>query len=200
MSSDNKFYITQTLLSAWDYVYKTDNGYEDFLRTLRKEPFQPTKQMLEGMQFEAMVNATLDGNPPPDDHKWAEAITATADYLNGAQQQVVLSKTVNLDGMELVLYGIADFVKAGVIYDTKKSSTYHYGKYLQSPQWHMYLEMLPEAYKFEFVVFDGKDVYTEAYTRDDEQENIYNKIRNFFAFLERMNLMEVYKEYWKSKY
>lgn len=199
MSTERKFYITQTLLSAWEYSYKTDNGYEDFLRTLRKEPFQPTKKMLDGMQFEAMVNAALDGNPPPDDHKWAEGVTATADYLKGATQQVVLSKTVQFENMDLVLYGIADFIRAGVVYDTKMSTTYEYGKYLQSPQWQMYLEMLPEAYKFEYVVFNGKDVYTESYTRDDG-EDIYYKIKNFFAFLDRMGLREIYEANWKSKY
>ena len=199
MSTERKFYITQTLLSAWDYSYKTDTGYEDFLRTLRKEPFQPTKKMLDGMQFEAMVNAALDGNPPPEDHKWAEAVTATADYLKGATQQVVLSKTVKFRDMELVLYGIADFLRAGVIHDTKKSTSYEYGNYLQAPQWQMYLEMLPEAYKFEYVVFNGKDVYTESYTRDDG-EDIYRKIGHFFDFLDRMGLREIYEANWKSKF
>ena len=39
-----RFLITQSLLSSWLWSYKLENGYEDFLKTLRREgQFQQTK-------------------------------------------------------------------------------------------------------------------------------------------------------------
>ena len=57
----SRFLITQSLLSSWLWSYKLEDGYEDFLKTLRREPIQQTKAMLEGIRFENCLNAVLDG-------------------------------------------------------------------------------------------------------------------------------------------
>ena len=42
-----RFLITQSLISSWQWGLKLENGYEDFLKTLRREPIQQNKAMLE---------------------------------------------------------------------------------------------------------------------------------------------------------
>ena len=56
-----RFLITQSLLSSWLWSYKLENGYEDFLKTLRREPIQQTKAMRDGIHFENVLNAVLNG-------------------------------------------------------------------------------------------------------------------------------------------
>lgn len=198
MSRDN-YLITQSLLSAWLWSYKLDTGYDDFLHTLNREKTPPTKPMLDGVRFENVLNATLNGAEIKPDHEWYKPITELSDTLAGSQQQVKLSKDICINHTEFVLYGVLDFLKAGIIYDTKYSKTYHIGKYLDSPQHPMYFALVPEALNFQYKVCDGQYVYTETYYPDDV-EPIERTIYSFMAFLERRNLLTTYFEKWRSKY
>jgi len=165
------------------------------LKTLRREKEPPTKAMLDGIHFEGLVNAALDGTPPTEDNPLKEQVECCAEYLWGAQKQVTIFKDVDVDGERIVLHGVLDFLKAGVIYDTKYSKTYSVGKYLSSPQHPMYFSLVPEAYRFEYVICDGKYVYTETYDREDT-EPIERKIKQFMAFLRQYDLWDVYTEKW----
>ena len=195
----NRFLITQSLLSSWQWSYKMEDGYADFLKTLRKERTPQTRQMLDGIRFENVLNATLDGAEIDTTHEWYRPIKSLSRTLHGAQQQVRLSKDVRVGGINWVLYGVLDYLKAGVIYDTKFSKTYKVGKYRESPQHPMYLALVPEAYAFKYLICDGTYIYTETY-RPDEVEPIERTIKQFMDFLDRQNLVEVFCENWKSKY
>lgn len=195
----NRFLITQSLLSSWLWLYKREDGYDDFLKTLRKEPIQQTKQMLEGIRFENVLNAVLNGAEIEPTHEWYKPITKLGRVLEGAQQQVRLSKEINVEGVGFVLYGVLDYLKAGVIYDTKYSKTYKVGKYLDSPQHPLYLALVPEAYAFQYKICDGKYVYTETY-RPDDVEPVERTIKHFMDYLDRLNLVEIYTTNWRSKY
>ena len=195
-----RFLITQSLLSGWLWSYKLENGFEDFLRTLRREPIQQTRAMLEGIRFENCLNAVLDGAEIEPTHEWYKPIMELYPTLYGAQQQVRLSRDITVQGVPLVLYGVFDFLKAGIIYDTKYSKTYkRYGKYLDSPQHPAYFALCPEAREFQYKICDGKYIYTETY-RPDEVEPIERTIGHFMDFLDKMNLVSVFYENWKSKY
>ena len=195
----SKFLITQSLLSAWEWSYKLDDGYEDFLKTLRKEPVQPNKAMLEGIRFENVLNATLTGAEIDPTHEWYRPIKSLSRTLRGAAQQVRLSKDIMVDGVRFVLFGKLDFLKAGIIYDTKFSKTYKVGKYRDSPQHPLYLAIVPEAYKFQYKICDGRYIYTETYT-PDEVEPIERTINQFMDYLDRQSLVETFCEHWRSKY
>lgn len=194
-----RFLITQSLLSSWLWSYKLESGYEDFLKTLRREPIQQNKAMLEGIRFENVLNATLNGAEIEPTHEWYKPITELAGVLSGAQQQVRLSRDITLQGIPFVLCGVLDFLKAGVITDTKYSKTYRVGKYLDSVQHPMYFALVPEASGFQYKVCDGKYVYTETY-RPDEVEPIERTIKQFMDFLDRQGLVEIYCNNWRSKY
>ena len=199
LQKQNKFLITQSLISAWQFALKLDDGYEDFLKTLRREPIQQTRAMLDCIRFENCLNSTLDGAEIDPSHEWYKPITRLYGMLAGSQQQVALSRNIAVNGVDFVLYGKLDYLLAGQIYDTKYSKTYSVGKYFSSPQHPMYFSLVPEARAFTYLICDGNYVYRETYY-PDEVEPVENIIHNFIQFLKRMNLLDIYKENWRSKY
>ncbi len=201
MSRAPKLLITQSLLAAWQYQYQTfdmESAHKDFLRVLRREKSKPTQAILDGIQFENMVTACCEGSPPPEGHKWGEAVRAIADRVQGAQFQVVAQRTEVVEDIPFLLYGRLDALKAGVIYDIKFSRGYQVGKYLDSPQHPMYFALVPEAQRFEYLVFTGSDVCVEGYDREDAPE-IFPTIRNFINYLETSKLDKIYCQKWETR-
>ena len=193
----SKIRITQTLLSSYRYIYLTENGWESFLKTINRQKEPPTQAMLDGTRFEGMVNAALDGNMCQPDHEWYKVVSECAAMLKGSQQQVTIFRDIWIDGQPILLHGVLDFLKAGQIYDTKFSTTYHRGKYLLSPQTSMYFRLVPEAYRFTYVIADNHYVYTESYEPDDV-EPIETTIKAFLAFVKRAGLWDTLVEKWSS--
>lgn len=198
MSTSPKVRITQTLLSAWEWSFKLDDGYEDFLRTLNREKKQPTKKMLDGVRFESCVNNVLDGERIDESHEWYGVVTELADYLQGAQKQVTLFEDCVVDGQPFLLHGVLDFLKAGVVYDTKFSTTYHLNKYLSLTQHPLYLRLVPEARRFEYLVCDGKYIYKEKYPREIVPP-IEPTIKQFMDYLKQHGLWNTYIEKWRVR-
>ena len=192
----NKLKITQSLLSAWLYSFELDNGYEKFLNALNKIAEPTNEAMLNGIQFEGLVNTGIDGQPLDENHKWYQPVKECVELLNGSQKQVSIYKDVVVDGYLFELHGILDFLKEGIIYDTKFSKTYHLNKYLHSPQTPMYFCLVPEAYQFTYVICDGKYIYKESYTPDMVQP-IEKTIHQFIEYLKQHNLLELYVEKWR---
>ena len=188
--------ITQSLLSAWEWSFKKDDGYEDFLRTLNREKKQPTKAMLDGIRFENVLNSVLHGEQIPDDHEWKFPITEMAQELSGSQQQVSIFKDIFVDGQPILLHGVLDYLHAGHIYDCKFSKTYHLNKYLTSPQTPMYLALVPEAKDFTYIISDGKWVYRERYPRDIVPP-IEIEIREFLTYCKQHELYETLVQKWR---
>ena len=198
MSTSPKVRITQTLISAWEWSFKLDDGYEDFLRTLNREKKQPTKKMLDGVRFESCVNNVLDGERIDESHEWYGVVTELADYLQGAQKQVTLFEDCVVDGQPFLLHGVLDFLKAGVVYDTKFSTSYYLNKYLSSPQHQLYLRLVPEARRFEYLICDGKYIYKEKYPREIVPP-IEPTIKQFMDYLKQHDLWNTYIEKWRVR-
>lgn len=198
------YWMTQSLLSSWIYYLnadeaRTDGAFASFLSTLRREKKTPTQAMQDGVRFEADINAlAADGEfkpLPQDADKWDKAVNRFAHICSGGQPQAPLSGELSVSGMDFVLYGVCDYVKSGIIYDIKKVTQYEYGKYFNSPQHPMYLYLLPEASRFDYLIFDGSYCYRETYRRGDFRP-IDDIIRDFIAWLRDMGLERTYKNYW----
>ena len=196
MPTASKLRITQSLLSAWEWAFKRDDGYEDFLCTLRREKKQPTQAMLDGIRFENCLNGVLKGENIPEDHEWYKVITEMAQELDGAQQQVTLFREVEVDGQPFLLHGVLDYLRGSHIWDCKFSKTYHLNKYLTSPQTPMYLTLVPEAFDFTYIISDGKYVYREKYSRDIVPP-IEPTIKYFMQYLKQRGLWDIYCEKWR---
>jgi len=222
-----RYLMTQSLLSSWLYTFNApeesaEEAMDDFLSTLRRERKEPTEAMQNGIDFENLVTAILNGTPtakqrdkvwgkdefkekivPVAEHKWYTGASKVADVLKGAQLQVKAMRNTFILGNNLLLYGILDGLKAGVIYDIKflnkgMGGAELAGKYLESPQHPMYFEIVPDAYEFRYLVSDGTDLYIETYSRE-ETPPIEEEINNFFSWLNLTSFLPIYKELWVAK-
>ena len=198
MYSSPKLRITQSLLSSWLYTFKTDNGYEDFLRTLNREKKQPTQAMLDGIRYENCLNNILNGEPLYEDHEWYNPLMEMSCELQGAQQQVTLFKDINVYGYNILLHGVLDYLREGHVWDCKYSKTYQLNKYLNSPQHPMYLALAPEARDFTYIITDGKYVYRERYQREIVPD-ITVTIKQFLVYLQCRDLFDTFVEKWRVK-
>ena len=200
MSSRGKLRVTKSLLDSWLWSFKRDNGYEDFIRTLSREPIQPTQAMLDGTRYENVLNNVLDGIPIREDHEWYKPITEMSQELKGAQQQVNLyaDSGICLDGETILLHGVLDYLREGHIWDCKYSKTYHLNKYYweDTTQTAMYLALVPEAFDFTYIISDGKWVYREKYPREIVPP-VQTALSQFLQYLWKRKLLDIFQTKWR---
>ena len=198
-----RFLMTHSLLSSWLYTIKESpyedstterDPFEEFMQTLHRKPIQTTEAMQKGNDLEALVTAIIEGHGNPE-HSWFEAANEAAQILRGGVLQYRARRVIEVDGLTLVLHGRLDALKAGVIYDTKFSSGYEKGKYIDSTQHPTYFELIPEASEFVYLVSNGSQLWRESYRRE-ETRSIRPDISDFFKWLTVQGLMEVYREKW----
>ena len=202
----DRYLMTHSLLSSWLYAIK-ENPYEDmtterdpmeeFMTVLRREPTPTTEAMQKGIDFENLVTAILGGQGDPK-NKWYDAAVKVAGIIRGGVLQVRVRKEIQVGGLTLVLYGRLDALKAGGVYDIKFSGSYDRGKYFTSTQHPVYLEIVPEAEHFTYLVSNGSEVWTEQYRREDTP-SIFPIISDFLDWLTVHGLLELYKEKWLAK-
>ena len=196
------YWLTQSLLSSWQHFLDADDAYADaalasFLSTLRREEKEATPVMQAGIDFEADVNDTVAGVPiDPGSANYDRAVAKFSRICAGGQPQVPVAGRLRVAGLDFQLYGVCDYVKAGVIYDIKRVQRYEYGKYLHSPQHPMYLHLLPGASKFTYLIFDGVNIYAETYRRGDF-EPIEDTINRFLNWLLANDCINEYFTHWK---
>lgn len=214
--NEKRYLITQSLLSAWLYQFNcaeeaADDAREDFLKKLRREKEDQTEAMVRGISFENAVYWLLHGDDyPAYDHcesyakrtqeREFKCIAQMAKLMQGGAFQVTAYKNKRIAGENFLLMAKADWVKAGEILDCKRVSNYEVGKYFESVQHPMYLEVIDGAKCFKYEVCDGDDIYEERYTREDIPQSIDGIIEEFVADLKATNLWETYTNNWESKY
>ncbi len=199
MSKPKKYLVSQSLISSYHWIFKKDNGYEDFLKTLNRESTPQTQAMMNGNKFEGMVQAACEGYPPDENHKWYKPVIEIAEIVKGGAYQAKIYRDLKIGNTTFIVYGVLDFLKAGIIYDTKFSTTYKVGKYLDSPQHPFYMYLVPEAEAFIYLISEGEYVYKESYYPEDacSPESL---ILPFMNFLDKYNLMNIYTEKWLARY
>lgn len=196
------YWLTQSLLSSWIYYLNADDEYsqqawDSFVSTLRREEKEPTKSMQDGIMFEDTVNRLVAGQSPKGafNAKWDSAARRFAVRCSGGLSQVPVTGDLTVEGMDFCLYGVCDYVKAGIIMDIKKVTRYEYGKYQHSPQHPMYLHLIPEAKRFDYLIFDGSNCHVETYRREDCKP-IEQTIGEFIRFLKDTGGLDLYKHFW----
>lgn len=195
------FYLTQTLLSSWQHFLDSEDAYAEdalasFIKTLNRESKETTAAMQAGIDFENAINAEVAGTPVDiQSEKTARAVRRFSRLCAGGQPQVPVSGQITAAGLEIRLYGVCDYVKAGTIYDIKRVQRYEYGKYFHSPQHPMYLHLVPGASKFSYLIFNGTDTFIETYRRGDFPP-IEETITTFIHWLRENGYMSLYEEHW----
>lgn len=197
--------ITKSLLASWGYMFSCyEDGQEDakaeFLKALNREPATVSEAMADGIAFENEVYRAAAGIARPPHPKWENGIQSVAAIIKGAPVQIHVQRELKVCGMDFLVYGVLDAMKAGIIYDVKYLSKSFgsadlAGKYLDNPQHPAYLYMVPEAYRFEYLVSDGNDLYKEVYDRSNTPF-IGDLIAEFIQSIKAMGLLDLYKEKW----
>ncbi len=202
------YLMTHSLLSSWLYALK-GNPYEDatterdafaeFLQVLRREPTETTEAMQNGIEFEDLVTAIVEQDEVGMilHPKWFDAASKVAEFVDGGELQYRARKSITVKGMNFLLYGRLDCLKAGQVIDIKFSKSYDVGKFVDSTQHPTYLELVPEAHSFVYIVSNGTHVWKETYRRD-ETADIKPLIREFVEWLEANDLLELYKKHWEA--
>ena len=201
-----RYLITHSLLSSWLYSMKTSpyedatterDPYQEFLQVLRREPTPTTDAMQNGIDFEDLVTAIVNNDQEgmQRNPKWFDAAAKVAQIVRGGRLQYKAREEIEVSGMTFVLYGRLDALKSGVVYDIKFSKGYDRGKYIDSTQHPTYLEIVPEAEEFTYLISNGTEVWTETYRRD-ETRDIKLVITDFVMFLRETGLMPIFKEHW----
>ena len=204
-----RYLMTHSLLSSWLYAMKENpyedatterDSYEEFLQVLRRETSITTPAMQNGIDFEDLVTAIIknDQEGMKLNPKWFDAACKVAEIIGDGLLQYRARKVISVAGMEFVLYGRLDALSAGVIYDIKFSGSYDVGKYIDSTQHPTYLELVPEAKEFVYLVSNGTQVWTTDRYRRDEVRDIREVIADFIEWLNANDLMAVYMEHWQA--
>ena len=197
--------LTHSLLSSWLYAMKESpyedatterDSYQEFLQTLRREQGEQTEAMRNGIEFEDLVTDIVNGKADTE-HKWYEAASKVASIVKGGILQYTAKKKVTVSGVEILIYGRLDVLKAGEVIDIKFSKGYERGKYLSSTQHPTYLELIQEAERFTYLVSNGTEVWTETYRRD-ETPDITVIIADFLWYLKANGLWELYEKHWTA--
>lgn len=198
-----RWLITQSLISSWRYMlseYAPFNALEEFTAVLNRVPRETSEAAQKGIEFEDVVTALLNGDRESHtEYKHLIQAEEVASILEGAQLQVSKSKSIVVDGLELVVYGRFDALKAGTIYDIKFPKSYEVGKYYSSVQHPIYMEIEPDVVKFEYLIATTKGVYKETYRRD-EIRPATTIIAEFIEWLSANNMLDIYKSNWESRY
>ena len=192
-----KIRLTKSLLDAWLFSFRVDDGWERFLLTLNRQKTPVTEAMLDGTRYENCLNSVLNGETIPPDHEWYKPITEMADELRGSQQQVVLFRDTQVGDQKILLHGVLDYLREGHIWDCKFTKRYHLNKYYweYTTQTAMYLALVPEAFDFTYIISDGKYVYRERYPREIVPP-IEPTIKNFLNFCDQHDLRKTLIEKW----
>ena len=206
-----RYLITVSLLNSWLYALNAyegyeDAAYEDFLRSLRRERSAPNAAMQTGIDFESDVEVAA--MEPIIKERLDDPVYKVAAMVKGGVTQAALHVTREIDGIEFLLYGRLDWLRAGVISDIKRVNTsgkspYQVGKYVSNIQHPFYFVICPGASRFDYLIFDGKEVFVETYTRttllQPAEDWVDTTIKEFMAFLKERGLLELYFEKWEAR-
>lgn len=204
----SRYLVTHSLLASWLYAMKEDpyadatterDPYKEFLDVLNRVPTPTTEAMQNGIDFEELVTSIANGAEWQTDkeNKWYDAAAKVAGIVRGGQFQYKAKKVVTVGGIEFLLYGRLDVLKAGTIYDIKFTKNYDRGKYFSSTQHPLYLKLIPEAREFTYLISNGTDVWTETYT-PTETRSIFPVISDFTDWLVDHDLWKIYAEKWEA--
>lgn len=196
------YYLTPTLLNSWQYYlsYKGDNQEkvkQSFLDCLNKIEVEPTEEMKRGKDYEDLIR-TCDEKDLYS--RKDNTINEIVDYIKGGLWQEQVSKVIEIDNKQILLFGYADVIKQDKIYDIKRVNSYKLGKYYYSVQHKIYM-LCTGILDFDYLVSDGKEVFVESYcvkSNQNLENEIKNKVYEFFTWLKITNLYDYYTKHWKS--
>ena len=205
-----KYLITASLLNSYQYYIQDEfkspaDSRANFLKTLSRERFEPNEAMQKGIDFESDVRLATDElneiNIFHDDYDGRqEIVNQMARKVKGGLWEQTCRKDLQVGNQEFLLYGRTDVIKRDTIYDIKFTSNYELGKFIDSSQHKIYLYCLGLP-KFQYLISDGKEYWTEDYHNHEGIENeLKGMISDFMGYLENdKEAKEMFLTKWETK-
>lgn len=196
------YYITPTLLNNWQYYldYKgnqQEKVKQSFVDCLNKVETIISNEMQRGKDYEELIRLCDE----KDLYSYKDStINEITDYIKGGLWQELVSKVIEVDNKQILLFGYADVIKQNKIYDIKRVNQYKLGKFYKSSQHKIYM-LCTGILNFDYLVSDGREVFVESYSIASIQElenEIKNMIYEFFGWLKIAGFYESYTAHWKS--
>lgn len=190
-------YITPSLLNAWIYClegeFSNEKSYEELIKQIKKEPIDLSNNeaVQKGIAFEKECCDGLDKDISP--------------IINGGIFQFKAHREAEIDGVNVLLYGILDVLKGGKIYDIKRVRLYEPGKYFTSMQHHFYLSFFTQnqVREFTYLIKDDELIFHhETYYNEGDSvhfEKCKKVVSDFFNWLKIHNLYDIFLDKWKQK-
>jgi len=202
-----KHLITPTLLSSYSYYKNSQDeqeqkAFDDLMRLIRKEPFEPSEAMKKGIMFESRVQQFCDNIILGVCKEFDTIAEQMSKIVKGGLWQQAVKKDITVRNQDFLLYGKCDVIKEDTIYDIKTTKSYDIGKYNGSTQHliYMYCSGLP---KFAYLICENdKEFYREDYSNSPDVENkIKEHVNNFLSFLDTCEgAKKEYFDKWICKY
>lgn len=159
------YLITTTLLDNFHWMETAPSSwkaraFQGFVDTLKRAPFNPTPEIKRGMDFEAKVNALVNGTREHFIEQVGANCSVFYDRCKGAIQQKKLKRLITVDGWSFQLYGKADYWTPDETLDAKTTGNYSKGrkKYTEKSQHIMYAYMEEKpAFSYLVAVFNDPE-------------------------------------------
>ncbi len=204
----NKYLITPSLLGSYNWYISEFNdkpeSRQEWLDRLGKVWSGTSEAAQKGIDFEEDVKDICDyGGGWFKDQVYEKCVFDIAEKVIDGHWQERLTKTIDFQGNQYVLYGKSDVIKENCIYDIKTTKKYEVGKFINNPQ-HAFYCYCADIPNFKYLVTDFKEVYEESYsnmTQESCLEYIKSYLGEFLGYLETdKEAFDLFKKFWKSKY
>lgn len=177
-----RFYATLLDAFAWYQVSESENAEQELLDKINRVPVTDEKE-LERMNKGTALNNLIDSiilngydKLYPDVTKFdgfefkTDLVKEVAQHLAFAASQHRTATIIRTNGIDVEVYGVADYILENKCVDLKTTSSYDLGKYKGSMQRHLYpVCLFNEGItidEFEFLVTDFNSVFKEPYQVD----------------------------------
>lgn len=192
--------VSASLLNSWKYLWECPESfqekvYEGFVNSLKRIKTPPTEAMQRGIDFEKLCD---NGDVP-----------IISGIIKGGQFQYYAEKIYKIDNQEFKLVGYLDCLKEGEIFDIKRNTRYEYGKYRTSYQHWCYFALVPEAFKFTYLIGSGYsknpydesvEIHQESYENNGTADyKVISAVKQFVAWLKTMDLYDLYVKNFEIK-
>lgn len=161
--------IYPSLLDSWyNYSIGRWETKSSILSKLSRVKFPQSNAMLRGIALEKAVNSPEVSYYADGFYFKKNIIEEIREHVQGGATSVYSETILKWNDKEILLYGIADYVKQNKVIDLKSTKQYSVGKYLNNFQHHCYpLTHNKEGVgidEFEYLVTDFKEVFKETYS------------------------------------
>jgi hypothetical protein len=178
--SQPKYRFYATLLDSfyWFLNSESETAEQEFIDKINRVPITDEKaleRMNKGTELNNLVDMLLVDKSIVQEQFKAEVVDELLNYLDGSVAQHRTETIIRCNGVDVLVYGVADYIKENKCIDLKTTSSYDLGKYKDSLQRHLYpVSLFNEGVlidEFEFLVTDFNSVFKEPYKVDLVESN-----------------------------